>query len=103
MSRVADRYRGRTEYFHVFVELVRAAQYRGMTTYQDIAVILGLPLTGSHMGSEIGHILGEISEDEVHRGRPMLSSAAVGVNGKPGPGFYGLARDLGRLKGDSDD
>ena len=103
MTGVADRYRGKTEYFHVFSELVRAAQYRGVTTYQDIAVILGLPLTGSHMGSEIGHILGEISEDEVRRGRPMLSSVAVSVNGKPGPGFYGLARDLGRLESDSDD
>lgn len=103
MSRIADRYRGTTEYFHVFGELVRAAQYRGLTTYQDIAVILGLPLTGSHMGSEIGHILGEISEDEVQRGRPMLSSVAVSVNGKPGPGFYGLARDFGRLTSNTSD
>lgn len=78
-------------------ELVRAAQYRGITTYQDIAVIMGLPQKGAYMGAETGHILGEISEDEFRSGRPMLSAVAVGVNGKPGPGFYTLARDLGLL------
>ena len=58
---------------------------------------MGLPQSGSHMGKEVGWILGEISEDEVRAGRPMLSSVAVGVSGKAGPGFFGLARDLGRL------
>jgi alkylated DNA nucleotide flippase Atl1 len=97
MPAVKDRYRGTTQYFHVLAELVRAAQYRGVTTYQNIALIMGLPLSGSHMGQAVGHILGEISEDEVSAGRPMLSSVAVGVNGKAGPGFYLLAQDLGRL------
>lgn len=97
MQTVKDKYRGTTKYFHVLAELVRAAQYRGVTTYQDIALIMGLPLSGSHMGKEVGHILGEISEDEVSAGRPMLSSVAVGVNGKAGPGFFALARELGRL------
>ena len=74
-----------------------------MTTYQDIANIMGLPLSGNRMGSEVGHILGEISEDEVGAGRPMLSSVAVGVNGKAGPGFYTLARELGRFSPKSDE
>ena len=98
MKHVKDKYRGKTVYFHVLAELVRTAQYRGSTTYQDIAVIMGLPTSGSHMGKETGHILGEISEDEVAAGRPMLSSVAVGINGKPGLGFFGLARDLGLLQ-----
>ena len=42
-------------------------------------------------------ILGEISEDEVRAGRPMLSSVAVGANGKAGSGFFVLAREFGRL------
>jgi len=50
------------------------------------------------MGRETGYILGEISEDEVISGRPMLSSVAVSVNGKPGPGFFTLVRDLGLLQ-----
>ncbi|SRR5260370_13145650 len=101
--RVKDKYRGTTKYFHVLAELVRAAQYRGVTTYQDIAVIMGLPLTGAHMGVETGHILGEISEDEVRSSRPMLSAVAVGVSGRPGPGFYTLARELSLLTADNDE
>jgi hypothetical protein len=103
MPTVADKYRGTTKYFHVLAELVRAAQYRGVTTYQDIAVIMGLPLSGSHMGKEVGWILGEIAEDEVAAGRSMLSAVAVGVNGKPGPGFFALARELGRLQRSGDE
>jgi hypothetical protein len=97
MPIVRDRYRRTPAYVLVIGELVRAAQYRGFTTYQDIALLMGLPIRGSHMGAETGHILGEISEDEVVAGRPMLSAVAVGVNGKPGAGFYALARELGRL------
>jgi len=103
MKHVKDKFRTKTVYFHVLAELVRAAQYRGSTTYQDIAVIMGLPATGSHMGKETGQILGEISEDEVAAGRPMLSSVAVGINGKPGSGFFVLARDLGLLQPGEDE
>jgi alkylated DNA nucleotide flippase Atl1 len=97
MSKVPDRYRRTTKYVHVLAELVRAAQYRGATTYQDIALIMGLPHKGLHMSREIGWILGEIAEDEVKAGRPMLSAVAVSVKGKPGPGFFDLARQLGKL------
>ena len=97
MPVVSDKYRGTHKYFHVHAELVRAAQYRGRTTYQDIALLMGLPQSGNHMAKEIGLILGEISEDEVRAGRPMLSAVAVNVRGKAGSGFFGLARDLGRL------
>jgi len=75
----------------------------GVTTHQDIAIIMGLPMSGSHLGKEVGWILGEISEDETIVGRPMLSAVAVGVNGKAGPGFYALARDLERLTKEDDD
>ena len=54
------------------------------------------------MGREIGQILGEISEDEFECGRPMLSAVAINTAGSPGPGFFGLAKDLGLLKGESD-
>jgi hypothetical protein len=98
-----NRYRGTTDYIRVLAELVHAAEYRGVTTYQDLAVIMGLPLQGSHMGKETGHILGEISEDEVTAGRPMLSAIAVSVNGKAGPGFFVLAKQLARFSGDPAD
>jgi hypothetical protein len=102
-SKYASKYHGTTKYVHVMAELVRAAQYRGVTTYQDVAVIMGLPVTGSHMGKETGHILGEISQQEVSAGRPMLSAIAVDVNGKVGSGFFTLARDLGKLKAGDDE
>ena len=94
---VEDKYRGTTKYMQVYAELIRAAQYRGVTTYQAIAQIMGLPLTGSYMGSETGRILGEISEDELAQGRPMLSAVAVSASGVPGKGFFGLVEGLGKL------
>jgi hypothetical protein len=103
MSVVTNRYRGTTNYIRVLAELVHAAEYRGVTTYQDLAVIMGLPLTGAYMGKETGHVLGEIAEDEVNAGRPMLSAVAVSVTGKAGPGFFVLAKELGRFSGDPAD
>ena len=97
MSVVSDKYRGSTAYHLVHAELIRAAQYRGVTTYQAIAQIMGLPVTGAYMGTETGRILGEFSEDELGQGRPMLSAIAVGVSGQPGQGFFGLAEGLGKL------
>lgn len=92
------KYRGTVEYYLVLAELIRAAQYGGLTTYQAIAQIMGLTPTGGHMAAETGHILGEVSEDELERGRPMVSALAVGVSGRPGEGFFKLARELGRLQ-----
>jgi hypothetical protein len=94
---VKNKYRGTTKYARVLAELVRAAEYYGVTTYQDIAVIMGLPQTGAHMAAEIGHLLGEVSEDEVRAGRPMLSAVVVNIGGKPGPGFFALAKELKRM------
>lgn len=90
-------FRGTTTYVQVMSELVAAAQYRGLTTYQDIAVIMGIATWGNVMQAETGCILGEISEDEIAAGRPMLSAVAVGVSGKPGTGFYALAKHIGRM------
>lgn len=103
MTVVNDKYRGKTTYFHVMTELIQAARYHGTTTYQDIAVIMGITVTGNLMGKETGQILGEISEDEVLAGRPMLSAVAVNVNGVPTQGFFALARQLGLLKNGEDE
>lgn len=102
MPIVANKYRGSKEYMLVFSELLRAARCRGTLTYQDIAHLIGLPLSGSYMGSEIGHLVGEISEDEHNNGRPMLSAIVVSVRGKPGSGFFELAKLLGVLDDESE-
>lgn len=103
MTELKPKYRGTREYLLVYAELINAARYRGTITYQEVALLMGLPLTGSYMGSETGNMLGEISEDEVKCGRPMLSAIAVTNSGKPGGGFYNWAQDLGRLKDDSEE
>jgi hypothetical protein len=102
MENVTSKYRGTGEYFLVFSELVRAARYRGTVTYQEVAELIGLPIVGAYMGKEVGHVLGEISEDQHQHGRPMLSALAVGVDGLPGEGFFKLATSLGKFTGYGD-
>lgn len=101
MPVVSDRYRGQIIYHLVYNELITAARYRGTVTYQEIAQMMGLAITGNNMGTQVGHILGEISEDEHDQSRPMLSAIAVGVSGEPGPGFYTFARQLGQIGEDA--
>ena len=103
MVKTSGTFRGTKEYTLIQVELITAARYRGTVTYQEIAKILGLPLTGNFMQKRVGTILGEISRDEHANGRSMLSAVAVGVDGKPGKGFYGLARELGVLNTGDDE
>lgn len=98
MTVVTDRYRGTKEYFLVHSELVTAARYRGTVTYMEVARILGIHQPGGHMGRELGQILGEISEDEVARDRPMLSALAVSTTRVPSDGFFVLAQQLGLLQ-----
>ena len=101
MTFCKDKYRGTREYFLATCELIGAARARTVVGYKQIAQLTGLPLSGNYMAKEMGQLLGEIAEDEVNRGRPMLSAVAVGVSGKPGSGFYALARLLGRPRDDS--
>jgi len=102
MGNEADTYRGTGEYFLVFNELVKAARCRGTVTYQELAELIGLPITGDHMASELAQFLGAISEDQDRRKRPMLSAVAVTVDGEPGEGFFKLAKTLGKYGGSDD-
>ncbi|MCG8684934.1 MAG: hypothetical protein MI892_08675 [Desulfobacterales bacterium] len=95
-------YRGTKAYHLVFSELISAARYRGNITYQEIARLMGLPLTGNYMGSRVSRLLSEIAEDETTAGRPILSAIVVNAKGAPGKGFFDMARTLGRLDGSSE-
>lgn len=95
-----DNHRERKEYMLIYSELIRAARYRGTVTYQELAELVGLPLSGNHMGRELGQYLGDVSEDETKLGRPMLSAVAVTAAGEPGGGFFGLAKELGKFASD---
>ena len=86
------------EYFVAYSHFIDAAQHRGIATYQEIAQAVGLPTSGSYMGSVLGETLGAISAHEKKQGRPMLSAIAVGSSGKISDGFFAFAKELGCLQ-----
>jgi len=91
---MAKEWKNTKEYFITYGILINAAKHSGLATYQEIAQACGLPTAGSYMGSVVGGILGAISKNELEHGRPFLSVIAVGVSGKPGPGFFDRAKEL---------
>lgn len=100
---MAKEWKNTKEYFITYSILINAAKHAGFATYQEIAQACGLPTAGSYMSSVVGSILGEISKNELEHGRPFLSSIAVGVSGKPGPGYFPWAKQLGIVKEDQDE
>jgi hypothetical protein len=88
------------EYHLIYSELIRAARHRGTVTYQELAHVVGLPLTGNYMGKRLGAILGAISQNEYNQGRPLLSALGVTTAGKPGGGFFTLAQEFDLLETD---
>lgn len=94
-----EQYRTRREYLLIYAELIAAARYRGVVTYQHLARLAGLPLKGSYMGKELGMYLGAVSEAEHALGRPLLSALAISTKDTPGPGFFGIAQSLGKYSG----
>lgn len=89
------------EYHLIYSELIKAARNRGTVTYQELAHVVGLPVTGNHMGRRIGDLLGAVSQNEAMQGRPMLSAIAVTSAGKVSSGFFTLARQMELIKSES--
>lgn len=97
---MSDKYRGSKAYAIAYSALIGVARVRGLATYQGVAELTGLPKRGRVMAREVGDLVGEISEDEVKRGRPMLSVLVVDLTkGRPGDGFFKLAQRLKRFGG----
>ena len=64
-------------------------------TYSELAATRGGSLKETYR--ELSALLGEVSESEDRAGRGMLTAVVVGAHsGIPGPGFFSLARRLGR-------
>lgn len=103
MNVVHSKYRGTPLHAAVLAELIASASTRSYLPYDRLASLMRLPKSGEHTARELGIMLGEISEDEVDAGRPMLSAIAVGATGKPGNGFYTLAFQLGVLRAGADE
>ena len=77
--------------------LVEVARRRGRIAYSEFVA----QITAFHLephDSRLFHLLGEISTEEDAAGRGMLTAIVVHKNGdmQPGPGFFELAKSLGR-------
>jgi hypothetical protein len=105
MPIVSDKYRGTVKYYQALAELIFCARNRRTTNYSHIAHVVGIPEKGNYMGREVGHLVGEISEDEVIHGRPMLSVLVVNKRepNLPSTTFFDLARRLGVLENMAND
>lgn len=82
----------------VYAELIQAARYRGLTTYQRLAHILGLPVTGNRLGQECSRILEHIARLEESAGRPMLTALCVTTEDLPSSGFWPLVEEFRGMK-----
>lgn len=81
-------------------KLIEQARVKGIAFYSEVGALVGLDMGNPANRDEMSKLLGEISTDEYRQGRPMLSSVCVRIDENkrmPGPGFYDLARKLGRL------
>jgi molybdopterin synthase catalytic subunit len=77
--------------------LAARAKLRGMIPYSDLAAKITSIRLEAH-DQRLFHLLGELSEEEDACGRGMLSVIVVHKSGdmQPGPGFFELAKRLGR-------
>ena len=81
--------------------MVNRAQVRGMIAYSDLVSEMTSLSLQAH-DPRLFHLLGQISSEEDAAGRGMLTVIVVHKVGdmQPGPGFFELAKSLGRDTGD---
>lgn len=77
--------------------LVSVARRRGRIAYSELVAQISALHLEPH-DSRLFHLLGEISSEEDKAGRGMLTAIVVHKTGdmQPGPGFFELAKSLGR-------
>ena len=79
------------------VAIAARARVRGMIPYSDLVSEIEAIQFAPH-DPRFFAFLGEISEEEDREGRGMMSALVVHKQGdmQPGPGFFELARKMGR-------
>ena len=84
-------------------ELIRVAKARETTTYKAIAQLMGIALDGDWAVQQVSDMLDRINKSAVS-GTHMLSAVVISeVNNRPGEGFFGLARSMGKYTGGDKD
>ena len=82
----------------------RAARDQGRTSYAAVAKEIGMDTTGEGWRYQMGPLLDEVSRYEHGQGRPQLSVVVVREDiGRPGEGFFTLAKELGKFDGVDED
>lgn len=81
----------------IMATLIMHACEGRVTTYGELAPVVGLPNKGNHMGAAMGNILGDIFRYCQDKGLPYLTSLVVyktgGDKGIPGNLFWELYDD----------
>jgi len=77
--------------------LIGRAKVRGMIPYSELVGLVRAVNLEAH-DVRLFAMLGEVSTEEARAGRGMLSALVVHKEGdmQPGPGFFDLAKSLGR-------
>lgn len=83
--------------------LIEVAKKRGRIAYSELTGKIEA-IAFEYDDPRYWHLLGEISVDEMKAKRGMLSAIVVHRSGdmRPGPGFYELAKGLGKKVGEVD-
>lgn len=83
--------------------LIEVARRKDKIAYSELATEITAINIEAH-DSRMNHLLGEISSEEDAQGRGMLTAIVVHKSGdlRPGPGFYDLAKSLGKDTSDKD-
>lgn len=81
--------------------MLEVAKANRTIAYSDLVAKIGAIEIGAH-DPRLFHLLGEVSSEEVNASRAMLTAVVVHKSGdmQTGPGFYKLAKSLGRGAGD---
>lgn len=88
----------------VYLRLVGAARAGEFVHYAELAKVLGIDIETAHFGVHVGKVLGQISEDEIAAGRPMLSAIVVSRDTMlPGHGFFRLGHELKQVLSGEDE
>ena len=92
----------------VYQQCKQAARGQRVMTYDELnnACQLGLNFSDPSHRTKISNMLGDVSEFEVKKGRPMLSAVIV-LSGtrppSPGKGFFDWAGKIGVARGPKED
>lgn len=88
----------------IYNRLIELAKVGKLTTYSEIAPLVGLSMDNYTDRENMSTILAEIARHEQALGHPMLTALVVhsGGDNNPGEGFFAIATEFSRFAGSRD-